>query len=227
MTQALALLALYASIVGCAGQRLEPRDVDFYFDRVGALETDALLREGVLLDTATVAGAYRDPETGRLNGRGLAKYAEVKKEVYLAYFTDHLYLQHVAVDEYVYVLYLSMAGFDDIHWDVVRWRAAEWRNGERLSPVRLEADATVVRLFGNYDEGPKNVEDVRLYRREHYLVLDRGGLHHSLYDLQGQRVVLNEESPWHASGGADAADLDAWIHNHLHAPIDSVLRHRG
>ena len=227
MTQALGLLALYASTVGCAGQRLEPRDVNFYFDQVGALEMDALLREGVLLDRATVAEAYRDAATGRLNGRGFAKYAEVKKEVYLAYFTDHLYLQHVAVGDHVYGLYLSVSGFDDVHWDVVRWRAAEWRNEERLSPARLEADATVVRLFGNYDEGPKNVEDVRLYREGRYLVLDRGGLHHSLYDLEGERIVFNEESPWHASGGADEADLDTWIKTHLHAPIDSVLRHRG
>ena len=221
----LGLLASCLSAGACAGQ-LDPRTADYYLDRARALEADALMRRGVLADAATIAPAYLNPETGGLNDAGFRAYVDVKKDVYQEYFLDHLYLQHITEGGYVYVLYFSRSGFDDLHWDVVRWEAPRWQHGERLSPARLDRDDALLRLFGNYDEGPKNMEGARLYREGRYLVLDRGGLHHSLYDLEGGGVVVNEESPWHASGGAGEAELDAWIETHLHDPIDAILRQR-
>ena len=66
--------------------------------------------------------------------------------------------------------------------------------GEHLSSdkVKIEQKVTGVsedykvltKLFWNYDEGPKNIENINIFIKNDYLVLERGNLYHSLYDLK-------------------------------------------
>lgn len=54
------------------------------------------------------------------------------------------------------------------------------------------------------------MDDLKLFVKHDLLVLSRGGLYHSLYDLNENKVLFNQESPWNAADNA-GEDMNAWI----------------
>lgn len=205
-------------------QELKYRDVNYYFDQVAKLEIEQLLEQGVLLDSSTISEQYIDKESGRLNEDGFLRYADIKMHVYRSFFKDYLYQQHLEYGENVYVLYFTVGGFDDLEWNIVKWEEANWLNEDKLSFERLESDSTLQKLFWNYDEGPKNIENIKLFIENDFLVFERGNLYHSLYDLKTETLILNEESPWTAANSGDKDVINQWIKTNLHDKIELKLK---
>jgi len=207
-------------------QELEYRSVEFYFDQIAELEVNELIEQNVLIDSLTIADKYLDKETEGLNKEGSMKYMEVRMKVYQSFFKDYLYQQHLEYNDNVYVLYFTIAGFDDIEWDIVKWKKSDWKNDDKLSPDKLKSDSSSTKIFWNYDEGPKNMENIRLFIENDYLVFERGNLYHSLYDLKTDSLLFNEESPWHASNGEDKDKMNEWIKTNLHDKIEEKLNEK-
>ena len=208
----------------CQSQELECRSVEFYFDQIAELEINELIDQKVLIDSTTIADNYLNKETKGFNKEGSMKYMEAKMKVYQSFFNDYLYQQHIEYGENIYVLYFTIAGFDDVEWDIVKWNKSDWKNEDKLSRDRLESDSVLTKIFWNYDEGPKNMENIRLFIQKNYLIFERGNLYHSLYDLKTDSLLFNEESPWHASNGEDKAKMNEWIKTNLHDKIEEKIR---
>lgn len=75
-----------------------------------------------------------------------------------------MYLQHFADDENIYALYFSVVGLDDIEWIVVKYNLDNWNRQERLSRKEVETNETLTKILWNYDEGPKNMENVHIFK---------------------------------------------------------------
>ena len=67
---------------------------------------------------------FRDRETGKenFNKIGMDKYYDVKIKVLQSLFKDYLFQQYVEYKNDIYVLYFSMAGFDDTEWQILKWK---------------------------------------------------------------------------------------------------------
>ena len=208
----------------CQSQELEYRNVRYYFDQIAELEIKELIEQKVLVDSITIEDKYLDKETKGLNQEGSMKYMEARMKVFQTYFKDYLYQQHLEYGDNVYVLYFTIAGFDDVEWDIVKWKKSDWKNDDKLSRERLESDSSLTKLFWNYDEGPKNMDNIRLFIQNDYLVFERGDLYHSLYDLKSDSLLINEESPWHASKVDDKEKMNEWIKTNLHNKIEEKLK---
>ena len=217
------------TLIGCGNktqpQNLEKRNIEYYFEEVGKMEIQELIKRGILKDSLTVAEKYKNNGKNELNDDGFGKYAELKADVYMKFFKDYLYQEHVEYGNSVYVLYFTVAGFDDTEWDVIKWTKDEWTKNKsyRLNRKEIKNNKSVTKIFWNYDEGPKNLENIRLFVKNDYLVLERGNLYHSLYDLKKEEVVLNEESPWHASDGEGKEEMNKWIKENLHDKIEIII----
>ena len=170
-------------------KELEYRSVEFYFDQIDELEINELIEQKVLVDSITIADIYLDKETKGLNKEGAMKYMEARMKVYQSFFKDYLYQQHIEYGANIYVLYFTIAGFDDVEWDIVKWNKSNWTNEDKLSRDRLESDSSLTKIFWNYDEGPKNMENIRLFIQNDYLIFERGNLYHSLYDLKTDSLI--------------------------------------
>ena len=212
--------------LSCQNQELEYRSVEYYFEQVAKLELKGLIEQGILVDSTTIADKYLDKETKGLNKDGFMKYSEIKMDVYMSFFKDYLYQQHITYDDNVYVLYFTIAGFDDVEWDIVKWVKSDWKNDDKLSHYKLKSDSSLTKIFWNYDEGPKNMENIRLFIENDYLVFERGDLYHSLYDLKSNSLLFNEESPWFASDGEDKDKMNEWIKTNLHDKIAEKLNEK-
>ncbi|MGB3468906.1 MAG: hypothetical protein WBA74_26715 [Cyclobacteriaceae bacterium] len=53
--------------------------------------------------------------------------------------------------------------------------------------------------------------------------MERGNLYHSLYDLKNQKVLINEESPWHQAEANGKDELNKWIKENLHDKIERII----
>lgn len=212
--------------ISCQSQELEYRSVEFYFDQIAELEFKELIEQNILIDSITIADNYLDEKTKGLNEEGFMKYLEIKMGIYRSFFKDYLYQQHLEYDDQIYVLYFTIAGFDDVEWDIVKWNKSDWKNDDKLSHDRLKSDSSLTKIFWNYDEGPKNMENIRLFIKNDYLVFERGNLYHSLYDLKSDSLLFNEESPWHASNGEDKDKMNDWIKTNLHDKIEEKLNEK-
>lgn len=210
--------------LNCQSPELEYRSVESYLDLIADLEISALIEQKILNDSGTVADKYFDRETEGMTKEGLMKYSEIKMNIYESFFKDYLYQQHVEYGDNIFVLYFTVAGFDDFEWDIVKWNRSEWKNEDKLSRDRLKSDSSLKRIFWNYDEGPKNIENIRLFIENDFLVFERGNLYHSLYDLKLDTLLFNEESPWHASNGEDKDKMNDWIKTNLHDQIEEKLK---
>ena len=219
------IYSLLLLTLSCQSQNsnLKDRSIDYYFEKIGELEFEELKRRGVLLDTTTIAEEFLDKQTQSLNEKGFMQYGEVKMNIYKKFFKDYLFLQKIEHKSSVYVLYFSVAGYDDIEWHVVKWAKSKWDNSEKLSEKKIESQEFINEIFWNYDEGPKNMEGVKIFKSNKYLVLERSGLFHSLYDMETAELIMNEESPWHASNGENAEKMNEWIKLNLHDKIEEIL----
>ena len=48
-------------------QKLESREIDYYFDQLEELKYEELIKQEVFIDSVTIADTYLDKETGQLN----------------------------------------------------------------------------------------------------------------------------------------------------------------
>jgi len=202
---------------------LENRSIDSYLEQIEELEFIELKKRGILLDTLTIADEYLDKDTNRLSEQGYMQYIEVKAKIYKDFFKDYLFLQKIEYQSNVYVLYCSVAGFDDIEWHVVKWSKSIWNNSDRLSEKELQSQEQIQEIFWNYDEGPKNMENVRIFQSNNFLVLERSGLFHSLYNMESEKLIINEVSPFFVSESSNIDSMNNWIRINLHDRIEKVL----
>ena len=225
---ALLILTNILFVIDCKSQNqeLEYRSVEYYFDKIAFLEFDELLKQEVLIDSFTVAEKYFDKKNNKFNEEGSLKFFDIKMQVCLSLFKHYWYQQHIEYQDYVFVLYFTLAGFDDTEWNIVRWKRESWKNEEKLGRERLKKDSALTKLFWNYDEGPKNLENVRLFIENEYLVFTRGNLYHSLYDLRTDALIFNEESPYHVCNGQSKEEMNEWIKVNLHEKIQEKLNLR-
>ena len=222
--QILILLLTFLTI-SCQSQTNEIKDrtIDYYFEQIAELEIAELIKQNILIDSLTVSPKYKDSISNGLNDEGFMKYADIKANIYISFFKDYLFMQKVEYKNDLYVLYFTMAGFDDIEFNIFKWEKKDWNGTERLSTEKVKEDNSIQKILWNYDEGPKNIENVRVFIKNDYLVMERGNLYHSLYDLKAKKVLLNEVSPWHASNGKDKDEMNNWIKTNLHNKINEII----
>ncbi len=68
------------------------------------------------------------------------------------------------------------------------------------------------------------MDSAHIFVKNNYLVLERGGLYHTLYDLTEKKIIYNEESPWHtANTPKDRKHMNKWIRVNLHDKIEAVI----
>ena len=220
------LLILIFSVltITVQSQELQNRSIAYYFDQIAELEMKELIKHGVFIDSVTVADEYLDKKTGKLNDKGISILYEIERNIYESFFKDYLYQQHIVHDNAVYVLYFTVAGFDDIEWIIVKWNKKDWSNEGKLSRKKLKSDSSLSKLFWNYDEGPKNIENIRLFIQNDYLVFERGNLYHSLYDLKSHALIFNEATPWQSSGAETKEKMNEWIKTNLHDKIEKKIK---
>ncbi|WP_271766191.1 hypothetical protein [Aquimarina algiphila] len=219
------ILILTFLTVSCQSQTSEIKDrkIDYYFEQIAELEMDELIKQNVLIDSLTIAPKYKDSISNRLNQDGFMKYADIKANIYMSFFKDYLYQQKVEYNNDYYILYFTMAGFDDMQWNIIKIPKNKWNGKERLSREKVEKDNTIEPILFNYDEGEKNTENIRIFIKNDYLIMERGNLYHSLYDLKNQKVLINEESPWHQAEGDGKDGLNKWIKENLHDKIEPII----
>lgn len=205
-------------------EELQPRTIDYYLNESDSLEFSALLEQGILVDSTTIAPQYLDTARGTCNTEGYAEIMKTRMAVMSNYYDGFLFMQQLTYKEDVYVLYFSLAGFDDMQWDIFKWKASSWNNQPKLTYEQIASDSTITRILWNYDEATKITENSRIFIENDYLVMERGNLYHSLYDLKNEAVILNENSTWSASDFAEDEALIQWIRTHLHDKIATILR---
>lgn len=207
-----------------ASQVIKPRTTDYYLNTAAAIELQELIEAKVIIDSTTIAPKYLDSDTQYLNKKGSKKLLDIRIKVLSTYFNDYLYLQHVIYKKDVYALFFSLAGFDDMSWDIIKFPIEKWQAYERLSDFYGYDNKAFKHILGNYDEGPKNDKDVRLFVIKDYLVMERDSLYHSLYDLNTGTVIINEVSPWHEASPKNEEELDEWIRVNLHDKIKNMIQ---
>jgi len=200
------------------------RTLDYYFQIVDSLELVEMKKAGVITDKDSVAEQYLDKTTQRLNEKGFMKYAEIKGDIYLKYYRDYLYLQSINYQDDIYVLYFSVAGFDDVEFQIVKWKKQDWVKSDKLSKDIIDIpNQKFQKVAFNNDEGPKNLENVKMFIKNDYLVMERSGLYHSLYDLRTNKLIINDESPWHSANADNLENMNKWIIENLHSKIEQKI----
>ncbi len=198
--------------------------LDHYFEIVDSIEFEEMKRVGVITKEDSIADQYLDKSTGRLNDDGFLKYAEIKQDVYFKFYSDYLLLQSVHFKDDVYLLYFSIAGFDDIEFQIIKCKHHDWQGSYKLNKSIIgEPNQKFQEIAFNYDEGPKNIENVKIFIRNDYLVMERSGLYHSLYDLRSNELLVNDESPWHSSNADNLETMNRWIKDNIHSKIEEKL----
>ena len=200
------------------------RPLEYYFQIVDSLELVEMKKAGVITDKGSVADQYFDKTTQRLNKKGFMKYAEIKGDIYLKYYMDYHLLQCINFKDDIYVLYFSVAGFDDVEFQIVKWKKQEWLKSDKLSKDIIDKpNQKFQKVAFNYDEGPKNLENVRIFVKNDYLVMERNGLYHSLYDLRKNELLINDESPWHSASAENLETMNKWIKDNIHSKIEAKI----
>ncbi len=211
--------------VSCQFQtiKIKDRKIDYYFKRIAELEIQELIKQNVLIDSLTIAPKYKDSISNRLNQDGFIKYLNIKATIYMSFFKDYLYQQKVEYNNDYYILYFTMTGFDDMQWYIIKMPKGKWNRKERLSKEKVKKDNTIKPILFNYDEGVKNTENIRIFIKNDYLIMERGNLYHSLYDLKNQKVLINEKSPWYQAKKDEKEELNKWIKENLHDKIEKII----
>ena len=199
--------------------------IEKYFNAVDSLEYSRLKKQGIITKQGSIASEYQDKETKRLNSKGFEKYAEIKAEVYMDFFKNLLLLQTLNYKNDVYALYFSVAGFDDVEFQILKWKKENWKDFETVDKRIVDnTNQNFEKIAFNYDEGPKNLDNVRIFIQNDYLVMERSGLFHSLYDLKANKLLINEESPWHSAVDNSEEGMYKWIKENLHDKIEEKLK---
>lgn len=221
------ILLLIGSYIIAYAESDNPRTIEYYFNLVNNLELMEMKRVGLITDKDSIAEQYSDKTTHSLNEKGFMKYAEIKADVYIKFFKDYLFLQSIYFKDDVYVLYFSVAGFDDVEFQIIKWHKKDWDKSEKLNMQIIgEPNQKFQQIASNYDEGPKNLENVKLFVKNDYLVLERSGLYHTLYDLKENQLLINEESPWHSANAENLETMNQWIKDNIHSKIEAIINQK-
>jgi hypothetical protein len=114
------------------------------------------------------------------------------------------------------------------------WHVYRFANHEALAAAQVQRGFDKGALFETYEEGGDHDEDATLEVFDgRFLVLSKAGLFHSLYDIECNRLVINDESPFDAAwqaAGEIPHDSPSWARfylqwklDHLHRPIEAII----
>jgi hypothetical protein len=134
-----------------------------------------------------------------------------------------------------FVLFTDISGFEDRAWYVYQLPI----NTEITKQMKTGHDKEGV-LFWNYSEAGDHYDNpkIEIIKRK-YLVFTRGGLFHSLYDIEKGQVLVNDKSPWNSfmdsqdkrlqstgsiPPGTEKQKMDEWVRNNLHLKIQRILK---
>jgi hypothetical protein len=133
-----------------------------------------------------------------------------------------------------FALFADSAGFGDPSWHLYRFPATT-----DVEKVQIERGLTDPdEIFWNYSEGGDQTDNPRISLvRDRYIVFTRGGLHHSLYDIHDDKVLVNTESPYHGLVYSDDFEkldprppmeetermIKEWKIKNLHTPIQKII----
>ncbi|RYZ90398.1 MAG: hypothetical protein EOO68_24600 [Moraxellaceae bacterium] len=113
---------------------------------------------------------------------------------------------------------------DDVEFQIVKWKKQDWPKSDKLSKDIIDKpNQTFQKIAFNYDEGPKNLENVKMFIKNDYLVMERNGLYHSLYDLRTNELIINDESPWHSASVDNLETMNKWIKDNIHLKIEEKI----
>jgi hypothetical protein len=78
------------------------------------------------------------------------------------------------------------------------WHVYRFANREAFSSARVRRGFNEGALFETYEEAGDHDEDANLeILKGRFLVFSKAGLFHSLYDIECDRLLINEEDPFH------------------------------
>ncbi|OJV56368.1 MAG: hypothetical protein BGO31_14875 [Bacteroidetes bacterium 43-16] len=206
-------------------QQLEYRGVDYYLDTLLHLETEALKKEG-LLDSSglRIAKQYRVPGKEFFTPEAYLKYEAIRTEVRLSFFKDFMYQQHIIYDNEAYVLYFSMDENEEAEWQIIKFDANAWKQQEKIDKrllaycnIAANKECNFQPIASNYGSGTRNVENVKMFVKNDFLVLERDGLYQSLFDLRHQKLMFRAENPGYTS------NEESGNNEHLHQKIDKFI----
>lgn len=228
-------------LINCTTEdSIQPITVEQYMTEYKSLVNKNLQKKNALTDSMKLKSEYFDDHNGkmRINRNGIEVYSEAQIEAHDKMFQRWNYINHLEHNDFVYAIYFTIMGMDDMSWQVVRFKEDHWHNQKELplenkSPLSkyLEFSKSEFEEIGrntiiyNYDEGETNIENGRIFIKNNYLVFERGNLMHSLYDTKNEELVINEISPWYyAKQSSDSKtvtkeSLNKWIKNNLHDKI--------
>ncbi|HOO77749.1 MAG TPA: hypothetical protein PLI51_04680 [bacterium] len=157
------------------------------------------------------------------------------------------YLEHIVAPDgkRQFVLYTDRVGIDDETWYVLKIDSDVDPTTLRIPRGFVNAGTPEEKewaqrtLFWNWTEAGHHRRDPHLKLvKDRYLIFVRGGLNHALYDLETDRVLIEDGSPWHSlvhspeyrslnpepGRKAMAALMDDWVRKNLHGPIEEIVK---
>ncbi len=128
-----------------------------------------------------------------------------------------------------FILLTDMSGFDDISWYVYKISV-----DKNLSAAQKKSGETNDVLFWNYSEAGEHQENpfIRITKGK-YLIFSRGNLDYSLYDIDQDKVIVNEHSAWGAVAKKSTIDLpiqetdqlmNEWVLKNVHTKISNYIK---
>jgi hypothetical protein len=148
-------------------------------------------------------------------------------------YKSHIQTVKIPEKNIQFVLLTDIAGFGDRAWYIYQLPI-----GAITTKKMKTGHDTEGVLFWNYSEAGDHYDNPKIFiLKNKYLVFSRGGLYHSLYDIENNQVVINDESPWASyiqeestnKSGSFRNDVEmkermnAWVKKNLHIKIEKIL----
>ena len=226
-TRILILFLIIATSCKSQTNGIGDRTVEYYLEQVGKLQIEEMIKQNILVDSITIAPKYMDTiSNSGLNDDGFHKAFEIMFDVYKEHYNGLLYLQKVEYNNDFYILYFLPNGGGDMQWDILKMKKESWNGKEILTQEEYDSNKSIEFILSNYDEGPKNLENIRIFIKNDFLIMERGNLYHSLYDLKNKKVIINEVSPWHKANDTSKEGLNKWIKENLHDKIAEIINEK-
>jgi hypothetical protein len=223
-------LMVFLISINFYAQQLKYRSINYYLEIFERCEIEKLQEQEILDSNLNITAKFKEKGKNELNKAGQNLYLEIKMNLSKSFFKDYLYQQHLEYNGEIYVLYFSMAGFDDLEWCILKWNKGKWKNLEKIDKQLVEdskrnKNNNFTFICFNYDEGPKNMDGVKIFIKDRYLIMQRGGLYHSLFDLKFEKLLINEPCPYCESQSNTKEQMNLWIKKNLHDKIDKIITH--
>lgn len=222
-------LLLQSALMSSYAQESEYRAVDYYLDTLHQLETQALKKEG-LLDSSglRIAKQYRVPGKECFTPEAYTRYETIIMDVRLSFFKDFMYQQHIIYNDEAYVLYFSMDNNEDAEWQILKFDTKSWHKEDRIAKQRIAycnissgKQCEFQPIAFKYREGNRNLENVKMFVKNDFLVLERDGLYQSLFDLKHQKLVFKEENPAYTTN--EKSKVNMLQEENLHEKINQLI----